>query len=83
MIDVGAAVALIVMLPSPASRLPVQDTTHGKVVYEKWCAGCHGDGGAGDGAAAAHMLPAPPQLHRRALQDPYDGERPAPDRRGS
>src|SRR3989454_5691347 len=59
MIDVGAAVALIVMLPSPGSRLPVQDTTHGKTVYVKWCAGCHGDDGAGAGAAAAYMLPRP------------------------
>src|SRR5207247_10539169 len=39
--------------------LSAQDTTAGKSVYVKWCAGCHGDGGAGDGAAAAHMLPRP------------------------
>src|SRR5439155_41044 len=36
-----------------------QDTTKGKAVYVKWCAGCHGDGGAGDGPAAAYMLPRP------------------------
>src|SRR5438128_6145480 len=59
MIDVGAAVALIVMLPSLVSRLPMQDTTRGKAVYVKWCAGCHGDAGAGDGPAAAYMLPRP------------------------
>jgi DMSO reductase family type II enzyme heme b subunit len=47
-----------VLLPSPFS-LRAQDTTHGKVVYEKWCAGCHGDVGAGDGPAAAYMLPRP------------------------
>jgi len=59
MIDVSAALAFIVMLPPPASRLPVQDTAHGKAVYVKWCAGCHGDTGAGDGPAASHMLPRP------------------------
>src|SRR2546425_3462053 len=48
-------------LPRTAYRLPrtLQDTTRGKVVYEKWCSGCHGDGGAGDGPAAATMLPRP------------------------
>src|SRR6266571_4265741 len=47
-----------VPLPSPFS-LAAQDTTAGKKVYVKWCAGCHGDGGAGDGPAASHMLPRP------------------------
>ena len=36
-----------------------QDTTAGKVVYQKWCAGCHGDQGAGDGVAAKYMIPPP------------------------
>ncbi|HYU01531.1 MAG TPA: c-type cytochrome [Gemmatimonadales bacterium] len=45
--------------PLPPSPLPVQDTTKGRAVYEKWCAGCHGDTGAGDGPAAAYMLPRP------------------------
>src|SRR5258708_37050095 len=45
--------------PIPDSPFPLQDTTKGKAVYVKWCAGCHGDGGAGDGAAAAYMLPRP------------------------
>jgi len=44
--------------PLPASSFP-QDTTRGKVVYDKWCASCHGDGGAGDGPAARYMLPRP------------------------
>jgi mono/diheme cytochrome c family protein len=47
-----------VPLPSPLS-LAAQDTTRGKAVYVKWCAGCHGDGGAGDGPAADAMLPRP------------------------
>ena len=31
----------------------------GKTVYDKWCAGCHGDTGAGDGFGAKTMLPHP------------------------
>ena len=31
----------------------------GKAVYEKWCAGCHGETGAGDGVGARTMLPHP------------------------
>src|ERR1043166_2223901 len=49
-----------------AHRLPltlfsssVQDTSAGKLVYVKWCAGCHGETGAGDGPAAHYMLPRP------------------------
>src|SRR6266550_7034241 len=45
--------------PLPPSPLPVQDTVKGTVVYEKRCAGCHGETGAGDGPAAAYMLPRP------------------------
>src|SRR6266487_900006 len=60
MIDALLALVLVAPpVPRPPSLVPLQDTTHGKVVYAKWCAGCHGDGGAGDGLAAAHMLPRP------------------------
>ena len=56
-----------------------QDTTAGKIVYVKWCAGCHGEGGAGDGEAARYMLPHPRdftgaiyQIRSTAsLQSPY------------
>lgn len=41
------------------TALVAQDTTAGKAVYQKWCAGCHGDAGAGDGEAARYMLPHP------------------------
>lgn len=36
-----------------------QDTEHGKALYTKWCEGCHGAEGAGDGPAADRMLPRP------------------------
>ena len=45
--------ACLVLLPS---LLAAQQ---GKLVYDKWCAGCHGETGAGDGAAAKMMLPHP------------------------
>src|SRR5438034_375559 len=45
--------------PSRRSPLTAQDTVKGKAVYVKWCAGCHGDTGAGDGAAAPAMVPRP------------------------
>src|SRR5438445_4029024 len=49
----------VVPFPIPHSPFPVQDTAKGKAVYVKWCSGCHGDGGGGDGPAAATMLPRP------------------------
>jgi DMSO reductase family type II enzyme heme b subunit len=56
----GWAVSSALLLTGyPANRLTAQDTTRGKVVYDKWCAGCHGDAGAGDGEAARYMLPHP------------------------
>src|ERR1700752_1893723 len=49
----------IVLTAQPLNRVTAQDTTAGKTVYVKWCAGCHGESGAGDGAAARHMIPPP------------------------
>ncbi len=46
------------LLPAPCS-LEGQGVERGKELYDKWCAGCHGDTGAGDGEAAAYMLPRP------------------------
>ena len=53
-----AALATTSLLPPPSSLL-AQDAEAGKVLYDQWCAGCHGDTGAGDGEAAAYMLPRP------------------------
>jgi len=52
------AVMALSLLPAPCS-LWAQDLDRGKELYERWCAGCHGDTGAGDGEAAAFMLPRP------------------------
>jgi mono/diheme cytochrome c family protein len=40
----------------PAASIQAQD---GKPVYDKWCSGCHGDTGAGDGYGSKTMLPHP------------------------
>ena len=40
MIDALLAFVLVApRVPRPPSLVPLQDTTHGKVVYAKWCAG--------------------------------------------
>src|SRR3989475_266600 len=55
----AVSAAAVLLTAYPPDRLSAQDTTAGKRVYVKWCAGCHGDAGAGDGPAASHMLPRP------------------------
>ncbi len=65
----GMAVAMAVLLTAlPPYRLTAQDAERGRVVYDKWCAGCHGDTGAGDGEAAAYMLPRPRDFRRAVYQ---------------
>src|SRR5690349_4267782 len=55
----AAGIAAAILAALPPCRLLAQDTTAGKQVYVKWCAGCHGETGAGDGPAASAMLPRP------------------------
>ncbi len=55
------------LLPVPCSLLLSQDTTAGKLVYTKWCAGCHGVDGNGDGEGARHMIPPPRDFTGNAL----------------
>ncbi len=50
---------LLAALGAAAAPLTAQNLERGKVVYDKWCAGCHGDTGLGDGAGAKFMLPPP------------------------
>lgn len=45
---------LLALLPQ---LLPAQQ--EGKALYDKWCAGCHGEDGKGGGPAATWMLPRP------------------------
>lgn len=57
------AVAVALILPLPSSLFP-QGAPRGKAVYDRWCAGCHGDTGEGDGPAASRMLPRPRDFTR-------------------
>ncbi|MEE9155802.1 MAG: c-type cytochrome [Gemmatimonadota bacterium] len=43
----------------PTAGAAGQDVQAGQILYDKWCAGCHGFDGAGDGYAADYMLPRP------------------------
>ena len=49
---------LAALIAAPAS-LVAQDAGPGKAEYDRWCAGCHGVDGKGDGPGAATMLPRP------------------------
>ncbi|HEX7090930.1 MAG TPA: c-type cytochrome [Longimicrobiales bacterium] len=40
----------------------------GKAAYDRWCAGCHGVDGRGDGEAAGYMLPRPRDFTRALFQ---------------
>ncbi|MDH3732181.1 MAG: c-type cytochrome [Gemmatimonadota bacterium] len=42
-----------------AAGLVAQENENGRVLYDRWCAECHGAEGLGDGSAAASMLPRP------------------------
>lgn len=54
----GWAAAVLIGLGT-AAALAAQDAAAGRVLYDRWCAECHGADGAGDGSAAASMLPQP------------------------
>jgi DMSO reductase family type II enzyme heme b subunit len=60
----GAIVLSAVLAPA----LAAQDADAGKVIYDRWCAGCHGESGAGDGESAAYMLPRPRDFTRAVYQ---------------
>ncbi|MFN2399953.1 MAG: c-type cytochrome [Gemmatimonadaceae bacterium] len=50
------------------AALAAQQAPGGKAVYDKWCAECHGNTGAGDGSAAAYMLPRPRDFTKGVYQ---------------
>ena len=64
----GAFTATVILAVWPSDRLSAQDVQAGKAVYDKWCAECHGETGAGDGSAARFMLPPPRDFTRATYQ---------------
>jgi mono/diheme cytochrome c family protein len=64
--------ALNALLPQAAqaqaaSAAPAANE-QGRRVFEKWCAGCHGETGRGDGPAAGRLLPKPRDFTRALYQ---------------
>ena len=51
-----AALLLAAVLPAPSAA---QDAQPGKATYDRWCAGCHGVDGKGEGPGATTMMPRP------------------------
>lgn len=66
MIERCCLLLLVLPVSSPA-RLHAQDAP-GKAVYDRWCAGCHGLTGAGDGDGATFMLPRPRDFTKGVYQ---------------
>jgi DMSO reductase family type II enzyme heme b subunit len=65
----ATGVVAVGLLAAVAGRAAGQQADPpGKVVYDRWCASCHGDDGRGDGAAAAYMLPRPRDFTRGVYQ---------------
>jgi mono/diheme cytochrome c family protein len=54
-----------ILLPSPAPQSILNPPS--SILYQRWCASCHGQNGGGDGPNAKY-LPAPPAIHRSAAQ---------------
>ena len=56
-----AGLALIAAVSTPRQQQPASAGAddEGRRVYDKWCAGCHGDQGKGDGDGARHLFPKP------------------------
>ena len=75
-----AALVVLFLYPLPATLYP-QAAPRGKATYDKWCAGCHGDTGAGDGPSAAYMLPRPRDFTRGVyrIRSTASGEIPTDD----
>ena len=62
-----ALIATVMAVVVPGSSLVAQEV-RGKAVYDKWCAECHGNTGAGDGSAQAFMLPRPRDFTKGSYQ---------------
>ena len=61
------AAFLLLPLPLAAQETSSDDPT-GKALYDRWCAGCHGTDGRGEGPGALTMLPRPRDFTRALYQ---------------
>ena len=52
----------------PPAVLAQEGDAAAKETYDRWCAGCHGVEGKGDGPAAKYMLPRPRDFTRALYQ---------------
>lgn len=66
----GGVVFLVVTRPTEVPR-------HGRELYLRYCAACHGVSGKGDGPAATALRPRPSNLTR--LRERYGGQYPIRD----
>lgn len=64
----GFAMAAALVWAVGAAPLAGQADHPGKATYDRWCAGCHGVEGDGQGPAAAWMLPRPRDFTRAQYQ---------------
>jgi cytochrome c oxidase cbb3-type subunit 2 len=73
------AIVSALMLATAQTALPQAAT--GKATYDKWCAGCHGDKGDGEGDGARAMLPRPRDFTRAVykIRTTASGEIPTDD----
>ena len=55
---------LVALLLATPAMLGAQGNAEGKATYDRWCAGCHGDDGKGEGPGATTMLPRPRDFTR-------------------
>ena len=53
------AFVLALVVAAPTVAVAQGAAEQGKVLYEKWCAQCHGETGEGNGPAAHYMYPRP------------------------
>lgn len=58
----------------PTTAAPSGDPDRGRVVYDQYCAGCHGATGRGDGPAALALSPRPASLISAATSAKSDKE---------
>jgi DMSO reductase family type II enzyme heme b subunit len=74
-----ALLAIVLVLTAPCASLA--QAPKGKAVYDKWCSGCHGEKGDGDGDGATTMLPRPRDFTRGVykIRTTASGEIPTDD----